>query len=154
MYELFEAIKIVVYVVLVVTEQGCATPATKHDDAPANEAVAIRLLEVIIFNKDPALVWNEGVTVNDIILSVLFIHDILLASPWVPVKAEMKVYGMAAELEVTEPNIIEFDRLGSVSTLTVIVNIGLAGISTRIVTVMRELSGIVGNPVIFTPPVV
>ncbi len=101
--------------------------------------------------RDPALVWNEGVTVNDIKLSEFFIQDILLASPWVPVKAEINVYGMAAELEVTEPNIIGFARLGLVSTLTVIVKMGLVGISTRMVTVIRELSGIVGNPVIFTP---
>lgn len=41
--------------------------------------------------------------------------------------------------------------LASLSTLTVILNIGLDGICTLIVTEMVELSGMVGNPEILTP---
>ena len=98
----------------------------------------MRLFDVIIFNREPAFVWNDGVTVNESKLSLVCIHDILLAYPCVPVNAEMYVYGMAAEFDVTDPNIIGLLRLASVSMLTVIVNIGLEGISTLNVTVMIE----------------
>ena len=46
---------------------------------------------------------------------------------------------------------IGFNILASLSTLTVIVNIGLTGILTIIVTVINEFDGIIGNPEIFTP---
>jgi hypothetical protein len=57
---------------------------------------------------------------------------------------------MSAELEVTLPRIIGLFRLAYLSMLTVIVKIGLTGISTLIVTVMVELSMISGNPEIMT----
>jgi hypothetical protein len=38
---------------------------------------AMRFLDVIIFNEDPALVRKVGVTVKYIELSVVCIHDIL-----------------------------------------------------------------------------
>jgi hypothetical protein len=63
----------------------------------------------------------------------------------------MNVSGIAAEFEVTEPKIIGLAKLAYLSMLTVNVNIGFDGIYTRIVTVIVELSGINGNPVILTP---
>lgn len=58
---------------------------------------------------------------------------------------------MAAEFEATLPEMIGFARLASLSILTVIVKIGLAGISTLMVTVICELSGMRGKPEIITP---
>lgn len=49
------------------------------------------------------------------------------------------------------PEIIGEFIFVKVSTFTKIVKIGSTGIFTLIVTVMRELSGIKGNPVILTP---
>ncbi len=46
---------------------------------------------------------------------------------------------------------IGFNILASLSTLTVIVKIGLTGILTIIVTVINEFDGIIGNPEILTP---
>lgn len=151
LYELFDDIIIVVKVVFVVREHGWAILLTRHEVVGEKELVAMRLFDVIIFNREPAFVWNDGVTVNESKLSLVCIHDILLAYPCVPVNAEMYVYGMAAEFDVTDPNIIGLLRLASVSMLTVIVNIGLEGISTLNVTVMIEFWGIVGKPVILTP---
>ena len=65
-------------VIFVVIEQGWLTPATKHEVAPENELVAMRLLEVIIFKSEPAFVWKLGFIVKEIKLSDVCIHEILL----------------------------------------------------------------------------
>lgn len=98
--ELFDAIKIVVKVSLVVTEHGWASPATRQEDDTKFD-VAIKLRDVINFNEDPAFVAKDGVTVNDMRLSPVFIQDILLGSPCVPVNSVIKESGIAAEFEVT-----------------------------------------------------
>lgn len=86
---------------LVVTEHGWAIPATRQDDADTKFDVAIKLRDVINFNEDPAFVAKDGVTVNDIRLSPVFIQEILLGSPCVPVNNVIKESGIAAEFEVT-----------------------------------------------------
>lgn len=149
--ELLEEIKIVVNVSFVVTVHGWAMLAIRQEVAELKFEVEIRFFEVISFRDEPAFVMNDGFTVNDMELSVVFIQDILFASPWLPVRALMNVSGMAAEFEVTEPKIIGLAKLAYLSMLTVNVNIGFDGIYTRIVTVIVELSGINGNPVILTP---
>lgn len=58
---------------------------------------------------------------------------------------------MAAELEAMLPLMMGLARLVYLSTLTVMVKMGLEGISTRMVTVMREESGMRGNPEMMTP---
>lgn len=86
---------------LVVTEHGWASPATRQEDADTKFDVAIKLRDVINFNEDPAFVAKDGVTVNDMRLSPVFIQDILLGSPCVPVNSVIKESGIAAEFEVT-----------------------------------------------------
>ncbi len=81
LYELFDAMVIVVKVSFVTIVQAYALPATIHDVAETNDDVAIRLLEVISLRSDPALVWKEGVTVKEIELSLVCIQDILFGSP-------------------------------------------------------------------------
>lgn len=58
-----------------------------HEVLGTKDAVEIRLLDVIIFNCEPALVWKEGVTVNEMELSLVCIQEILFGSPSLPVKA-------------------------------------------------------------------
>lgn len=77
LYELFEAILIVVKVKLVVIVHNYILPATVQDPLIMKLLAAIRFLDVIIFNEDPALVRKVGVTVKYIELSVVCIHDIL-----------------------------------------------------------------------------
>lgn len=77
LYELFDAICMVVNVSLVVTVQVYALPATVHEDAATKLDDATRLLDVIIISEDPAFVWNDAVTVNNMELSVVSIIDSL-----------------------------------------------------------------------------
>lgn len=78
LYELFEAIRIVVNVSLVEIVQVYVFPATVHEDVGTKLEDTTKLLDVIILSEDPAFVWNEAVTVNDIELSVVYIIDSLL----------------------------------------------------------------------------
>lgn len=67
----------VVNVSLVVTVQVYVLPATVHEDPATKLDDATRLLDVIIISDDPALVWNDAVTVNNMELSVVSIIDSL-----------------------------------------------------------------------------
>lgn len=81
LYELFDAIVMVVKVLFVTIVHAYGLPATTHDVAGINDGVAIRLLEVISLRSEPALVWKEGVTVKEIELSLVCIQEILFGSP-------------------------------------------------------------------------
>lgn len=50
-----------------------------QDVLGTKELVAIRFFDVISFREEPALVWNDGVTVKEMELSLVCIHEILLA---------------------------------------------------------------------------
>lgn len=63
----------------------------------------------------------------------------------------MKFSGMAAEFDAILPKIIGLPIFSYLSMLTVMVKMGLAGISTLMVTVITEESGMRGNPEIMTP---
>lgn len=58
---------------------------------------------------------------------------------------------MAAEFDAILPKIIGLPIFSYLSMLTVMVKMGLAGISTLMVTVITEESGMRGNPEIMTP---
>lgn len=62
----------------VVTVQYYGLPATMHEVLDENELLAIIFSEVIIFNADPALVWNVGVTVKETRESDVCMDDSLL----------------------------------------------------------------------------
>jgi hypothetical protein len=64
LYELFEAILMVVKVKLVVIVHGYILPATVQELLLMKLLAATRFLDVIILNKDPALVRKLAVTVK------------------------------------------------------------------------------------------
>ena len=64
LYELFEAILMVVKVKFVVIVHGYILPATVQELLLMKLLAATRFLDVIILNKDPALVRKLAVTVK------------------------------------------------------------------------------------------
>ena len=88
LYELFEAMVMVVKLVLLTREQGSAFPAMMQEVAELKEEEII-LLEVMILMLEPALVRKLGVTVKEIELVEDCMLVILLASPEFPVSNEI-----------------------------------------------------------------